>query len=126
MVAKKATRKRTAAKKSTAKKTTAKAPESPAASDEAKASAKKAGPEAESKRADTEKRLEEQGETPSLDRDDPARGWDAQQGALPSTAKDLYADDPPKYSKEQLPDSERLKKLGYKPIMREVQRPDAD
>ena len=90
-------------------------------SDAAKASAKKAGPAAEAKRKDAEKRLEES-ETHSLDDNDPARGWDAQQGRIPvGTAQGLYDDDPPKYTKDQLPDPKKLKESGYKPVMREAQ-----
>lgn len=89
----------------------------------AKKAAKKAGSTAEKKRKDAEARLKAE-EVRSLDSDDPARGWDAQQGALPvsRTVKGLYDDDPPKYSKEQLPDESRLEEAGYKPIMREAQR----
>lgn len=93
-------------------------------SDAAKASAKKAGPGAEKKRADAEKRLAES-ETHSLDDNDPARGWDAQQGRLPrGTSQGLYDDDPPRYSKDQLPDPKKLKEAGYKPVMREPQVSD--
>lgn len=94
--------------------------ENPRASDAAKASAKKAGSLAERKRADAEQRLAA-GRPASLDRNDPTLGWDAQQGGLPSTKRDLYRDDPPKYSADQLPDPEQLKAAGYKPVMREEQ-----
>lgn len=94
--------------------------ENPRASEASKESAKKAGSEAEKKRDDAEKRLSE-GRPESLDSGDPTLGWDAQQGALPKTPRDLYADDPVKYSEDQLPDPEVLKDTGYEPVMREEQ-----
>lgn len=93
-------------------------------SDAAKAAAKKAGPQAEAKRKDAESRLAES-ETRSLDDNDPTRGWDAQQGRLPAgTAQGLYDDDPPRYSKDQLPDPKKLEESGYRPVMREAQVAD--
>ena len=91
--------KKTTAKKTAVKKTTA------------KTAPKKTAP-----------KVEEEPVAPSLDVDEPDLGWTTLKGRYPSKVKDIYADDPPKYTKDQLPDPEKLKAAGYSPVIPEHQK----